>query len=113
MRPFHYQRVTQPGLARDAADDPSAAFLAGGTTLLDLMKLDVMRPERVIDINGLADLDEIDANPHELRLGALARMSTAARHPIVVRDYPVISQSLLLAASAQIRNMATLGGNVL
>jgi len=109
MRAFTFSRADNP----IAATKSVGTFLAGGTTLLDLMKLDVMRPERVIDINGLAHLDEIDTNPHELRLGALARMSTVARHPIVVRDYPVISQSLLLAASAQIRNMATLGGNVL
>jgi xanthine dehydrogenase YagS FAD-binding subunit len=79
------------------------------------MKLGVIRPERVVDIN---DLDRTNAGRIEfagsrLRLGALARMSTVADHPDVRRDFPVIAQSLQLAASAQIRNMASLGGNVL
>jgi xanthine dehydrogenase YagS FAD-binding subunit len=78
------------------------------------MKLDVMQPERLIDINGLAQRHgAIAVGDHGLRLGALVPMSAAARHPDVVRDYPVIAQSLAFAASAQLRNMATLGGNVL
>ena len=92
----------------------SAQFLAGGTTLLDLMKLDVMRPARVIDINPLeVSLARISTEGGDLRLGALARMSDLAHHPIIERDFPVVSQSLKLAASAQLRNMASLGGNVL
>jgi xanthine dehydrogenase YagS FAD-binding subunit len=109
MRPFAFSRADDPAQAIAAG----GAYLAGGTTLLDLMKLDVMHPERVVDINGLSSLSNIEAGPQGLRLGALAHMSAVARHPAIVRDYPVISQSLLLAASAQIRNMATLGGNVL
>src|SRR3984893_9621023 len=98
----------------DAAHSRSQ-YLAGGTTLIDLMKLGVMRPDRVVDIN---DLDRTNAGRIEfagdrLRLGALTRMSTVADHPDVRRDFPVIAQSLQLAASAQIRNMASLGGNVL
>jgi xanthine dehydrogenase YagS FAD-binding subunit len=78
------------------------------------MKLDVLRPLRVIDINGLADTHgRIVATQQGLFLGALARMADAAAHPIVLRDYPMIAQSLALAASIQIRNVATLGGNVL
>jgi xanthine dehydrogenase YagS FAD-binding subunit len=110
MRSFSYQR------AADAAQAVKAGgtFLAGGTTLLDLMKLDVMRPAQVVDINDLSrELGVIDYGPQGLRLGALVPMSEAARHPAVVQNYPVIGQSLVLAASAQIRNMATLGGNVL
>jgi xanthine dehydrogenase YagS FAD-binding subunit len=113
MRPFSYQRVDDDTAAVHAASRTSA-FLAGGTTLLDLMKLDVMQPERLIDINGLAERHgTIAAGERGLRLGALVPMSAAARHPDVVRDYPVIAQSLAFAASAQLRNMATLGGNVL
>jgi len=90
-------------------------YIAGGTTMIDLMKLDVLRPSRLVDIGGLdttcaqIGLDDQGA----LHIGALAKMSDAARHPDIVRLYPVFSQSLLLAASPQIRNMATLGGNVL
>lgn len=110
MRAFSYQR------ASDAADAVKAGgtFLAGGTTLLDLMKLDVMRPAQVVDINDLShEFGGIEYGPQGLRMGALVAMSEAARHPAILRNYPVISQSLLLAASAQLRNMATLGGNVL
>ena len=110
MRPFAYAHVN------DAAEAVKAGgtFLAGGTTLLDLMKLDVMRPERVVDINDLSrEFSAIAYGPQGLRLGALAHMAEAARHPDVVREFPVIAQSLSLAASGQLRNMATLGGNVL
>ncbi|HXU99643.1 MAG TPA: xanthine dehydrogenase family protein subunit M [Caulobacteraceae bacterium] len=123
MRPFHYHRassradaIRQAGAHPQArADVPGAVqYLAGGTTLVDLMKLDVMRPSTLVDINALAGGDgEIRADQGFLRLGALARMADAADHPVVRRDYPVIAQSLALAASAQIRNMASLGGNVL
>jgi xanthine dehydrogenase YagS FAD-binding subunit len=110
MRGFTYSR------AGDAAQAVTAggAYLAGGTTLLDLMKLDVMRPTRVVDINDLSrEFGAIETGPQGLRLGALVRMADAARHPDILLNYPVIAQSLTLAASAQIRNMATLGGNVL
>jgi xanthine dehydrogenase YagS FAD-binding subunit len=91
-----------------------AQFLAGGTLLVDLMKLDTMRPETVIDINGMRRTHgRIEASDQGLRLGALVRMSEAAQHPAILRDYPVIAQSLQQAASAQLRNMASLGGNVL
>ena len=125
MRPFRFQR------ANDAAEAVSEAahmhlstelaqteaptqFLAGGTTLLDLMKLDVMHPERLIDINGLsARHAEIRASASGLRLGGLARMSDVAGNAAVRHGYPLIAQSLEAAASPQIRNMATLSGNVL
>jgi len=123
MRPFRFQR------ARDAADAVGAAaslgqpmpsidaptqFLAGGTVLVDLMKLDVMRPAQVIDITPLArHHSEIEFKDGELRLGGLARMADAADHPLIRRDFPVIAQSLENAASPQLRNMATLAGNVL
>jgi xanthine dehydrogenase YagS FAD-binding subunit len=121
MRPFVYIRVDDATGAIQAAlaqpVSPGAAstqFLAGGTTLIDLMKLDVMRPARVVDINGLSpQLARIDSSAEGLRMGALVRMGEAAEHPEILRDYPVIAQSLGLAASQQVRNMATLGGNVL
>jgi xanthine dehydrogenase YagS FAD-binding subunit len=121
MRPFVYQRPADVAQALQAAWGQGmpptmapAQYLAGGTTLLDLMKLDVMRPETLIDIN---DIDpafaRIEQRPEGLYLGALVKMAAAAADPDLARDYPVIAQSLDLAASAQIRNMATLGGNVL
>src|SRR5262249_8080249 len=86
-----------------------------GTTLVDLMKLDVMRPSEVVDINALAagPMGRIEVNRHGLRLGGLVRMAEAADHPEIRRGYPMIAQSLALAASPQIRNMASLAGNVL
>jgi xanthine dehydrogenase YagS FAD-binding subunit len=118
MRPFVFERAGTPEaaiMALSATPDASASLLAGGTTLIDLMKLDVMRPERVIDITALAatPLGRIEAEAAGLRLGALASMAQAAQHPVIRRDYPVIAQSLALAASPQLRNMASLAGNVL
>ncbi len=117
MRPFDYRSAENRGDAiRLASAQASQAvqYLAGGTTLVDLMKLDVMRPAVLVDINALAkELSEIRHDGARLRLGAMARMSDAAEHPDVRRAFPMISQSLELAASAQLRNMASLGGNVL
>jgi len=123
MRPFVYERVNTPQAAVEAMAGVGAGsalqgpvqYLAGGTTLLDLMKLDVMRPEKVVDINALdaTIFGRLEASRGGLRLGALARMADAAEHPAIRRDYPMIAQSLQLAASQQIRNMASLGGNVL
>src|ERR1700712_5438496 len=124
MRSFAYQRAidaasaVQALAAAPAGNDPltEAAVqpLAGGTTLIDLMKLDVMRPSVVVDINPLAPAwSAINADGENLRLGAMARMSEVAAHPQVQHDYPVIAEALKLAASPQLRNMASLGGNVL
>jgi xanthine dehydrogenase YagS FAD-binding subunit len=124
MQPFNYERVSTGVAAVQAAaaaaransaSQSSVYFLAGGTTLLDLMKLDVMRPETVVDINALEQtpLGRIEANSKGLRLGAMVRMADAAEHAAIQRDYPMIAQSLKFAASQQIRNMASLGGNVL
>ncbi|MBR0856066.1 FAD binding domain-containing protein [Bradyrhizobium liaoningense] len=123
MRPFLYQKATDPGMAVQAlgaaaaANDPltraTAQPLAGGTTLIDLMKLDVMRPAAIVDINPLARGWSAIETGENLRLGALARMSDVAAHDEMQRNYPVIANSLKLAASAQLRNMATLGGNVM
>lgn len=121
MRPFTYALATDAPDAVRAAAGPADAhvrapvqLIGGGTTLLDLMKLDVMRPDRLIDITPLDDrYGRIEATAQGLRLGALVRMSEAAEHPAVLRDYPVIAETLAQAASAQLRNMARLGGNVL
>src|SRR5208283_414403 len=88
-------------------------FVAGGTTLLDLMKLDVEIPSQVVDINRLP-LGKIESVPAGgIKIGALARNSDVAQHPAVRRDYAVLSQALLSGASPQLRNMATTGGNLL
>ncbi|HUD34633.1 MAG TPA: FAD binding domain-containing protein, partial [Variovorax sp.] len=104
-----------PGAVRIGIAAPATtAYLAGGTTLLDLMKLDVMRPAVLVDINPLQERHGgIEPTSRGLRLGALARMSDVAADAGVRRDYPVVAESLALAASAQLRNMASLGGNLL
>jgi xanthine dehydrogenase YagS FAD-binding subunit len=120
MRSFQYERAADWRSAinafQAASADGESNYVSGGTTLIDLMKLDVMRPSHVIDISQLStdrSLAAIEANSNGLRLGAFASMAQAADHPDVIANYPVIAQSLQLAASAQIRNMALLGGNVL
>ena len=120
MRPFEFERpqtlMQAANLARGTAQgqtDAATQYLAGGTTLVDLMKLDVLRPRRLVDLNAAQVDKEIAVGDTELRLGAFAKMSAVARHPSVLSHYPMIAQSLQLAASAQLRNMATLGGNVL
>jgi len=115
MRAFIYQRANNPADAvHGAAAGNDAQYLAGGTTLFDLMKLDVIRPRTVVDINPLEGAyGRIELGRNGLRLGALVRMADAADHPDIQDQYPVIAQSLKLAASQQIRNMASLGGNVL
>jgi xanthine dehydrogenase YagS FAD-binding subunit len=95
-----------------AAGAAGARYLAGGTTLRDLMRQTVERPERVVDINGLP-LRDIDLNSTRLRVGALVRMSELAAHGAVRQQFPVIVQALELSASAQLRNMASIGGNLM
>jgi xanthine dehydrogenase YagS FAD-binding subunit len=100
-------------LAKTAQQGADVRFVAGGTTLLDLMKLNVETPARVIDINRLP-LDKIEAmSDGGLKIGATVRNSDLAHHPTVERDYAVLSQALLAGASAQLRNMATTAGNLL
>ena len=121
MRPFAYQDAQTTsqafrfgnGTGQGQVDAP-VQYLAGGTTLIDLMKLDVLRPQRVVGLEPLQSaFNRIEVKAEGLHLGAMAKMSAAAAHPAVLSEYPVIAQSLQLAASAQLRNMATLGGNVL
>jgi xanthine dehydrogenase YagS FAD-binding subunit len=116
MRPFHYMRADDAPAAVRLAGGPGAgnAFIAGGTTMLDLMKLGSINPTGLIDVNALEGRHgRIAADAQGLNLGALVRMAQAARDPRLQQDYPVIAQSLALAASPQLRNMASLGGNVL
>jgi xanthine dehydrogenase YagS FAD-binding subunit len=111
MREFRFER---PATVVDAVRQggPGTAFLAGGTTLVDLMKLEVMTPGRVLDINRLP-LRGIEASSAGLRIGALERMRDVAAHEHVRRAYPMVAQALDASASGQIRNMASIGGNLL
>ena len=118
MNSFDYIDPVNVETAVRAAARPSARFIAGGTTLVDLMKLGVERPDRLVDVTTLAKRDPSLAAISEtddggLRLGALAHMSDVAWDVRVRERYPFVSQSLLLAASGQLRNMATMGGNIL
>ncbi|MGW8526389.1 MULTISPECIES: FAD binding domain-containing protein [Nocardiopsidaceae] len=111
MRPYDFTRPRSVGAALGDAHEGSA-FLAGGTTLVDLMKLELMTPSRVVDINRLP-LRGITVDRGGLHVGALERMSDVADHQDVRSRYPMISQALELSASPQIRNMASMGGNLL
>lgn len=120
MHTFEYVRAADPAAAvatasraKTAQQGADVRFVAGGTTLLDLMKLNVETPSRLVDINRLP-LDKIEATPEGgLKIGAMVRNSDLAHHPKVLRDYPVLSQAILAGASAQLRNMATTAGNLL
>ena len=114
MHPFTYVRARElQAAAALAAEGGGTEFIAGGTDMLQLLKDDVRRPTRLVDLSAVQGLDAIDAGPGLLRLGALAKMSDVAQHPGVSGSYPVIAQALLASASPQVRNMATVGGNLL
>jgi xanthine dehydrogenase YagS FAD-binding subunit len=105
--------VSAAARAKTAQQGAEVRFLAGGTTLVDLMKLNVETPTQLVDINRLP-LDKIETTPDGgLKIGATVRNSDLAHHPVVQRDYPVLSQALLSGASTQLRNMATTAGNLL
>jgi xanthine dehydrogenase YagS FAD-binding subunit len=112
MKPFSYVRAGDEAraLAEGAAD--GAQFIAGGTTLVDLLRLEVMRPTRLVDITGLA-IGAVEAADGGVRIGAMARNSDVAYHPLIAERYPALAQALLSGASPQVRNMATVGGNLL
>jgi xanthine dehydrogenase YagS FAD-binding subunit len=113
MQSFEYRRAKDALAAIAAGAKSTTRFVAGGTTLLDLMKLNVEQPGQVIDINHLP-LDQVEPLAGGgLKIGATVRNSALANHPIVQRDYAVLSQALLAGASGQLRNMATTGGNLL
>ena len=111
MYPFRFSTAPDEASALRAAAS-GARYIAGGTTLVDLMRETVERPDAVVDINALP-YRGIDLQPSRLRIGALARMSEVAAHPVVRQQFPVIAQALELSASAQLRNMASIGGNLM
>ena len=112
MFPFSYTAVTDVPSAL-AAGRRGGRYIAGGTTLVDLMRETVERPDDLVDIDALPLRDISATADGGLRLGALARMAEAARHPLVRTGFPVVSQALELSASPQLRNMASLGGNLM
>ncbi len=115
MQAFTYARPTTAQQAVSAYTNAGdgAHFIAGGTGLYDLMKLDIARPRHLIDITAIKGLNRIETNGSRLRFEALALMGAVAADPVVARDYPVLAESLTKAASQQLRNMASVGGNVL
>jgi xanthine dehydrogenase YagS FAD-binding subunit len=114
MKPFEYVRSKDAAAAVQAvATDREAKFLAGGTNLVDLMKVGVENPSRVVDVSQL-DLARIEQTPDGgLSIGALAKNADTANHPLVRKNYPLLTQAILAGASAQLRNMATNGGNLM
>jgi xanthine dehydrogenase YagS FAD-binding subunit len=112
IAPFAYVRVTDNADAVLDTVTPDSALVAGGTTLIDLMRLGVMAPTRLIDINHLP-LGRIEDTPAGVTIGALARNSDTAHHPLVRAHFPALSEALLSGASAQLRNMATTAGNIM
>jgi xanthine dehydrogenase YagS FAD-binding subunit len=114
MRPFTYERAESPaGAAKAAAEAPGAKFLAGGTNLIDLMKLEIERPSHLIDVGRLPLVEIADTPDGGLRLGAVVTNSAAASDRRVRTRYPLLSHALVAGASAQLRNKATLGGNLM
>ncbi|AUW45680.1 FAD binding domain-containing protein [Rhizobium leguminosarum] len=114
MRAFTYERASSvEAAAKAAASNPETKFIAGGTNLLDLMKLEIETPAHLIDVNGLG-LDKIEPTPEGgLRIGALVRNTDLAAHETVRRDYGLLSRALVAGASGQLRNKATTAGNLL
>ena len=111
MFPFRYAKAADEQSALRAAA-AGARYLAGGTTLVDLMRETVERPDWLVDINALP-YTSIDPQPGKISVGSLVRMSDLAAHPVVRQQVPMIGQALELSASAQLRNMASVGGNLL
>jgi xanthine dehydrogenase YagS FAD-binding subunit len=113
MHPFSFVAAESPQAASAAmASDPNAVFFAGGTTLIDLMKLDVMTPRVLVDISHLA-FSEIAETPAGISIGANVRNSDLAHHQLIRERFPMLTEALLSGASAQLRNMATTAGNLL
>jgi xanthine dehydrogenase YagS FAD-binding subunit len=113
MRPFSYLRAADDDRAMRAASEPGAMFVAGGTTVVDLLRIDVLRPALLVDVTGLQH-GGIEATPSGgVRIGALARNSDVADHPLIRERYPALAEALESGASPQLRNMATVGGNLL
>ncbi len=113
MDAFTYTRATSIEAAIQAAQQPGAMYLGGGTNLLDLVKGDIAHPVRGVDINRLPLAGITELADGGIRIGALTRNSDAANHPLVRQRYPLLFQALLAGASPQLRNMATMGGNLM
>ncbi len=113
MQPFTYLRPASLDEALHAASEPGTSVLAGGTTMVDLMRGGLAWPTRLVDIGHLPGLADVQTDGPVLRFGALARMADVAENAALKRDYPALVESLQLAASQQLRNAATLGGNIL
>lgn len=114
MNRFEYLRPNSVSEAVAAGSEPGSAYLAGGTNLLDLMKAGIARPTRLVDVTRLPDLDRIERRADgTLRIGALVRNATLAHDQDFVRSYPSVAEALLSGASAQLRNAATVGGNIM
>jgi xanthine dehydrogenase YagS FAD-binding subunit len=111
VRPFHYTRATDQPSAISAASVSGAKYLAGGTNLVDLMKEDVERPSTLVDITRLT-LKDIHPTTNGVSIGALAHNTETANHPLIRQNYPLLTQAILAGATAQLRNMATNGGNL-
>src|SRR5436190_22592445 len=117
MQPFTLDRPSDLGAALNSGaqagrNDAPAEFIAGGTDMVQLLQEQVRQPKRLVSLAGLLD-DRIEVGPQGLRLGAAATMAEVAEHPAVIEQYPVISEALLNSASPQVRNQATMGGNLL
>jgi xanthine dehydrogenase YagS FAD-binding subunit len=113
MRPIRYLRVTEADAAVAAVRaNADAAFLAGGTSLIDLMKLDVLKPAELVDVNALP-FGKIEVTRDGVQIGAMVRNSDLAYHPEIAAHFPLLAEALLAGASPQLRNMATTGGNLL
>lgn len=111
MRPFTYTRADTLHRALEQARTPDTMFLAGGTELLNWARIGIEAPAHLVDISHLPGLDDIETTGGGVRIGALCRLNDVAQHPHIASSYPVLSQSILKAASAQLRNLATIGGN--
>jgi len=112
MRPFNFALGAEESAVLKSGAIANTKFIAGGTNLVDLMKCEVEHPAHVLDINALP-MSNVEREGQGVRIGALVRMSDAADHPLVLRGFPAISQALLLSASPQLRNAASLGGNLM
>ncbi|MBW4522953.1 MAG: xanthine dehydrogenase family protein subunit M [Scytolyngbya sp. HA4215-MV1] len=112
MQPFSYHQVEQADTAIASARLDQSMYLAGGTSLIDLMKLNVQTPQQLVDINALP-LAQVEQQGNGVRIGAMARNSDVAYSAMIRERYPVLSEALLSGASPQLRNMATVGGNLL